>query len=318
MGGFILANSDQSVHTRFSGSEVNNAQFRVGTVVDCNIPAYTVDVQLHGHENVFNVPILNTQGATLANDTQWLVKLRGAQVALIMIGSQYYVLGTLNLPGIAVDSTTTTPIVDSTTAIGDQQYIDGSVKNYQNYRAVDFCDSDKVIKTSNGTTLALLNSGLATLKASPMAQFILGRYKDFFKLIARVGSFYSDFGEVHVTHTPEGRVGIHTKGGASFSEETHPSKEKWTVQTWVGDCPEYISSRFFIKVNNVALSQEVTLMFSINGDLSVAATHDHNITIGNDETTTIGGKQTTSAGGAITITSGSEVSIHAPVIKLNC
>ena len=319
MGGFILGtNSEQTIHTRYSGNERQGSTFRMGTVVDCNVSAYTADVQLHGHEIIPGVPILNTQGSSLANDAQWLVKLRGSQVALIRMGAQYYILGALPLQAVIPDTEAAAPVTDNAVVSGDPQYTSNSFKTYQNRRPVDYHDSDKVLQTTSGTKLALLNEGVAILKASPMAQFILGKYKDFFKLIARVGSFYSDFGEVDVTHTKDGKVGVHVKGGALYKDETHPDVAKWTIQTWLGNYPENGDARLFVQVNDVDLSQKVTMMFDIKGNLVVEATHDHNVTIGNDETIEISGKQDIHVIKEIQITSDKLLRLNAPIMQFNC
>ena len=306
--------------TRYSGSENNHSPFRIGLVMDCNTAAYTVDIKMAGFEVLHGVPIIGMQGATMALDTQWLTKLRGSQVVLIQVGPQYYVLGTVTLPNTTTDLSYAQPVAVDGVNLGgaDDNYTGGVYRNFQNQRATDFFDSDKIIGTSSGTTLALLNEGMAILKASPMAQFILGRFKDFFKLIARVGNFYSDFGEVNVTHTTDGRVGINTKGGASFSDETHPSRAKWTVQTWLGDYPNESDSRLFVKVNDPSDSSFVTMMFDITGNLTLETTNDNIRDIGRHEEVRIEGHQDTYAKKEIYIKSDVLVKVDAPMIKLNC
>ena len=330
---------EKTTITRYSGKENNHSTFRVGVVYACNISSYTVDVKLPGEEDLQGVPMLNSQGASYENSIQWLHKLRGAHVVIIRIGQKPYVMGTLPLQDHVLDEDSkrnSQPVSIFGSDVGgeDPNYKKEVYLNHRNNRATDFNDADKVLQTSSGTGLSLLDEGLAILKASPMSQFILGRFKDFFRLIARVGSYYSDFGEVNFTHNTEGRVGIYVKGGAKFKEETNPiTGAGATVQNWFGDCPGDEDARYHLVVNSVDNSQSTTIRLGLDGNMASTATNSisesakknignsagKNISLGAGKNLSASAKKnlSASAGKEITISAGKNVTITGSKVFLN-
>lgn len=356
VGLFMSENTKFS--SRLGGKLPPIEQVRIGTVVECNTASFTVDVMIAGSEFYPSVPICSLYGGWQARDITKLNKLRGAKVILLYIDIQYYVIGTVPVETKDVEKNVVNPLLDSdfggSTALTYEKTIH---RNYQGGRSNDIFDGDKVLATGEDTLLGLFQGGIALLKASPLAQIILGKYKDFIRMVGRRFQIYSDFGEMYLEHTNAGRVRASLHGGADLATESHPTVAKWTVQAWVGDDPANPDNRLHIRVNDVENSNFVTLEFDINGDMFLETSNDRNakhghdekidvindrkITVGNDltrsvtnnETNTVGNdysqsvsnnstcssgnNKTEDVGNTLTITAGTAVIINAPSVSIN-
>ena len=307
---------------------------RVGTVYACNPATFTVDVQLGPSETQIGVPILNTYGGPFARDMSWLQHLLGARVVLMLVASQYYVLGTLASQVFDTDASEAAEILlPGYGGTEESTYGAHENRNFHAQRPQDFFPGDKILRSTSGALLGLLSEGSVVLKASALSQIIMGRFKDFCRIIARKFELFTDFGEVTSAQTEEGRVGIQVKGGADFLTETHPTQGKWTVQVWLGDDPENPENRLKVKVNNPDDSEHVTMEMDTEGNMTVDTTNDYTATHGGDRTTTIKGDDTTTTNGnmketvkgkgtlsvskVLTIKSSTKVVVKAPQILLN-
>lgn len=228
---------------------------------------------------------MGTQGPSHGRDVVWLQNLRGSTVLLILVYHQYYLLNTVPNLSLGFTDSEAIPLLEEAPGHGGANkdtYIQAAERTYQGGRPVDFYPQDKVLATSTGVLLGLFNEGVVKLKASPLCQIILGRYKDFIRLVSRRVQAFTDFGEIETVHTPEGKVGLHIRGGADFAGETHPSVAEWTVQAWLGHDPLDPDSRLHLLVNNIAKDQYVTMTFDQNGHLLAQATQDITLVAGRD------------------------------------
>ncbi|MCB5270522.1 MAG: hypothetical protein LHW56_01605 [Candidatus Cloacimonetes bacterium] len=256
--------------------------FEVGIVVDCNPQAYTVDIKMEGLRLLTGVPLLDVYGAPHSRDVSWLRDLRGARVLVGKIGGTPIVFGTLPVEGVGGSTEEVPPLAEAGYGGSEAHtYLRSSEKHYSGGRPVDMFPQDKVLRTSSGVLLNLLNEGLAVLKASPLCQIVLGRFRDFVRVVARRFQLYTDFGEVETTHEA-GRVGLSFRGGADFAAETHPEVAEWTVRAWLGHDPSDVDARLHLLVNNVAQDQYVDLVFDQNGNIKLQATHDATMQVGNN------------------------------------
>lgn len=256
--------------------------FSVGTVLDCNPQAYTVDVKLDGLRQFTGVPLLDVYGSPHSRDVTWLRDLRGARVLLGQVNGTHFVFGTLPVETRQTSTEEVSPLVEGGYGGSEQQtYGRSSEKHYNSGRPVDMYPQDKVLRTSSGTLLGLFNEGLAVLKASPLCQIVLGRFRDFVRIVARRFQLFTDFGEIETVHEG-GRVGLHLRGGAEFATEAHPEVAEWTVRAWVGHDPSDPEARLHILVNNVAKDQFVDVVFDQNGNIKAQASKDATLKIGNN------------------------------------
>lgn len=296
---------------------------RTGLVTECSTASYTADVKLVNEEMLCGIPILGSQGAPHARDTSWLLSLRGSYVALLRVGTSYVILG--SVPNITTVAGTDQVNPALEPGYGGEEvdtYGKEVYRNAREGRPKDFLQGDKILRTSGGALLGLFREGAVTLQASPLCKILMGRFKDFFRIVSRRIQVFSDFGEMRIEQTSSGRVSASLHGGADYKEETHPTVTKWTVQAWVGDDPANSDNRLHIRINDVDNAEFVTLKMDIKGDMYLEtsktrnATHgkDENIevkenrtlTIGQSQTESIGEDLTTDIGGSRTETVGSE------------
>lgn len=289
---------------KFTGPSTLLPKFLFGTVIDTNPAAFTVDAIIDGVGVLQGIPILNMHGSGFNRDVTISQNYRAAHVMIANFGADSYVIGTLpqrNEDGKDLNS-------DYSISMGEPGYgggnkdtyqggqdpnstgVKGVLKNYQNGRPMDTIPGDKIIQTDNGTGLGLFREGIAKLKAAPLSQFLLFKYRGLARLVSRSFQFYSDFGEVEVKQTSGGKVGARIAGGGDFVSETHPATSAWTIQVWAGsfdpdiegtendvEPPSYTThpvqnltnadSRLYIRVNNAANSEFSTIMLDTNGNI---------------------------------------------------
>ena len=257
----------------------------IGTVIDINPKTFTADVVLKGGRSMQGVAFVGLYGSPFGQDLTWLQNLRGAVVKLTKIDGEYFIIHTL--PTELVDSTKEHQYSIPATQAGvggddNLTYKKGTFADYSGNRNTAFLPSDK--------------EGVVRLRAGALAQLLLGRYKDFARLVTRVYQFFSDFGEMNSTHDA-GRVGLHIKGGADFKEETHPNMKKWTVQVWYGDFPDDPNARLHIRVNDADNTEYVTLQYGIDGCQVLDMSQDDTQTVGNDRDHVIVNDESVTVGG---------------------
>jgi len=343
-------NENKTYSSNLAGQQAHLQQFRLGTVVEYNPASLTIDVLLSGGDSLAGIPLLNSYGSWHSRDITQTQKLRGAAVLLIFLNGHYFFINTLPSQVESTNKEVVNPILDNKFGGSNSlTYSKGIHNNYQGGRATDLFDGDKVLSTGEDVTLGLFQGGIALLKASPLAQIVLGKYKDFIRMIGRRFQIYSDFGEMHLEHTATGRVRASLHGGANLATETHPMVTKWTVQSWLGDDPANPDNRLHIRVNDVENAKFVTLEMDINGDMfletsndrnakhgnneKIDVTNDRDITVGNNQSnstgvdsyvdvgnnreTMIGTNDTLDVGTTLTITAGTSVIINAPSVSIN-
>ena len=285
------------------GASDNKPFIKVGYVEAVNPNTFTVDARIDRSETCEGCPVLNVVGRSLGTDLVWLQSLRGSYVVLINILGLYHVLSTLPGNLNTRDDLSAATVGLSDGSIDPTGYEQSSVRDFNQNRPNDFLSDDKIIRTEDGTELSLFRGGVVKLKASPLAQLILGKIKDFARLVARKFEIFCDFGEINSYQTSEGRTTLHIKGGAEYAEETHPSvstsvtdtginKSNWTVQAWLGDYPGNKDARFVLQTNNAnadASSFEYTFQSAdINGQIFIETTKDFSTTVGENRNIAIG------------------------------
>lgn len=266
-----------------------SVDFAVGLVVDCNPAGFTVDVQLETGAMLTSVPIMNSYGSATGTDVTWLNNYRGATVVLVKIGGQFYVFGTMPMQHnpyydtatkekINTESPPVTPVLDSALSQdvhqfgygGDeiQTYQKAAGRDWHSGRPMDFMQGDKVLSNDVGSSVGIFKEGVIRIKASPLAQIILGKYKDFCRVVARTFQGYFDFGEINIFSDDKGNTGLQILGGASFATEAQPNKVlgEWPIHVFMGsysadattdlnadneyEPPEAPTSRVYIRVTN--------------------------------------------------------------------
>jgi hypothetical protein len=280
--------------------ETGDIEVEIGTVIDVNPATFSADVALEGGRSLQGVGFIGVYGSPFGQDITWIHNLRGAVVKLALIGREYFIIHTL--PGEIAEKddihSSTIPVTEAETGGADElTYKDIGFSDYSGNRNTSFLQADKVLRADADTEVSVWKAGIVRLKAGPLAQFILNKYKAFARLVSRTYQFFSDFGEVASTHDSSGRVGLHIKGGADFTNETHPSSEKWTIQVWYGNYPGDPDARLHIKVNDADETNSVELQYDINGNQTLDVSNDDTQTIGNDKDHTIVGDETITVGG---------------------
>jgi len=301
------------VNSRFKSAYTLEQQpdFRVGLVTDFNTTTFTADVKLGTMEFLTSVPILGMYGTSHGSDTVWLNNFRGATVVLILLNNQYYILSTV--PQM-VRETLTTSTSGATVPTEDSKALSdlrrkGTYRNFNPNRPSDILAGDKILRAESGAEIAALQGGVARMKASSMAQFILGKFKDFGRLITRRFQMFTDFGEVDFFHTDDGKVGLNIKGGASFADETHPSKGKWTVLLSIGHCESDENHRLYVETLNAEGESQVVCSLSADGKAVVTSKGDIEITSDKNLTVKVKGNAKVSASGTMDL-KGSSINLN--------
>jgi hypothetical protein len=258
-------------------------QFRTGVVTAFYPATFTADVRMEGVESKSEVPILGMYGSSMGSDLVWLQNLRGSIVLMVLIDGEYHILTTVpqqvpyapeEPPAVAQPVTFPSPESKVTAAANTTTH---TSRSFNRNRPTDLLPGDKLIRAEDGAELGLFRGGITRLKASPMAQFILGKYRDLAMLIARRFKIHTDFGEVEFFHREGGKVGLEMKGGADYATETQPNKQNWSVLVTAGSNADDSKSRLFIEVRDSGGSSKVTLNMKNDGDLDVWAKKDMNL-----------------------------------------
>jgi hypothetical protein len=236
----------------------------------------------------------------MGTDLVWIHDLRGALVVLVYINSSYYILSTAPeqvLETQSVAQSKTGPSFEMSDLVKDaksERALGG--RNYNPNRPQDLMSGDKVLRASDGAEMGVFKGGIAKLKASAAAQFILCKYRDLARLIARRIKIFSDFGEVEFFHRESGKVGMEIRGGGDLTNETHPSKGIWTALVTFGYREEDPDSRIFIETRDSGGQSKATVCLKMTGELDVWADSAVNIKTDGDAVVQAANKVNVKAG----------------------
>lgn len=322
----------------------NSDLFSLGDVVDFNPVTYSADVILDDGRHLSGIPVSGLMGSDFSQDVTWLSDLVGCKVWVLQAQNQKCIIGTQ--PSRLKKTRDAVGASHGDASITDkarEMHRASGFHNYNPNRPTDVLPGDKVIRADGGTEMSLTQGGIARLKASPLAQFILSRYRSLGRLITRRFQFFSDFGEVETFHSADGRVGFSVKGGAVYTSETNPENPDWTVHVRLGDARGDSSdnSRLFIKTTAPGGENEITFCMDTEGDavlnakknvrvitgentevlaekdISLKAEGDVVVTVGGDASISTDGDASVSAGGDATMSASGIATITASKINLN-
>lgn len=284
----------------------NSETLALGIVVDFNPVTYSADVLMDDGNLLVGLPILGLAGSDFTDDLTWLSNLAGCRVWVLQAAKKRCILGTYpdRVKSTASAVSTSQGDADVVEQTSDMHQANGFC-NFNSNRPTDLLPGDKALRADGGAEVALSQGGLAWLKASSLAQFILSKYKSLARLIVRRFQIFSDFGEVELFHSEDGRVGLSVKGGAVYDDETHPDVADWTVQLFLGDASVSgegsEETRLFVKTNAPGGGSDITISFDTEGTISINAAKDLNIT----------------TSGTVNLESSDEVNITSSTINLN-
>lgn len=273
-----------------SYNNYESEMFTTGLVIAVHPSTHTCDVRLTTGGYLYSVPMLNSTGGVISNDVASMANLRGAVVVLMQVVNTWYILATV--PTYVSTATDLTETLTGTETGGNNSntYGNGSTNSndFSAGRTTEYLPGDKVISTDGGSALVLGEEGLAILKASPLAQLILGAYKDFGRLIAREFEMYTDFGTMRFTGGgPTGRTSFVLQGGATYCDESGTDEPIYTVTIYAGDVPGDPDARYALYVESADRSQSVRIVADAKGTISLDTTTNLDAHIGNDATTVV-------------------------------
>lgn len=256
--------------------------FLSGIVINIDPATNACDILRTEGGVIYNVAIANTIGGPFTNDSSLLQNLRGSVVYYAYIENIPYVLGTLPQP-IKIESGISTGSAKATVG-GDSPGTYGYTANsdYTHGRSVEASPNDKVISTDGGASLHLLNEGGVILKASSLAQLILGAGMDFARLVAREFQIFTDFGEMCFHHGSSGRTGLTIKGGASYGEEAASDGGINTVFMQLGDTESMPDARFGVRVTSTDGVNFGAVVIGKDGKVRITSSLDTHINVGNE------------------------------------
>lgn len=284
--------------------------FSVATVLAVHPASYTCDVRkLHSGTDLLRVPVLGSTGGVFSNGMSWMHDLRGAVVVLIEVMGRPYVLSTLpvqvspNISTVDRKSTSDVPenknynsevsLTNTGSGAENSQSYGGDAGGYAGGRQTGFLPGDRVITADGGAQLGLFSGGLAMLKASPLAQVILGALQDFVRVVARKFELITDFGTLTFTDGSSGRSGMAIEGGASTAKENKPGETTPTVRFYLGDVPQAPDKRMVLEARSTDESQYGVLAYGVDGNMVQATSGNYLLTAGkNRDVRVFGGNYT--------------------------
>ena len=261
-----------------------------GTVIAVHPESCSCDVVMTAGGVIYNVGVMNSMGGPFSTDVNPIPNLKGAAVALINLLNQWYILGTI--PVHAAPPVQVSPSVSNTGTSTDNENTYGKSDvpertSYANGRTTSVLPGDKLISADGGSELLLGAEGLAVLKASPLAQLILGGFKDFVKLVAREFTLNTDFGVMKFSGGGSGTTGLSIMGGANFCDESGTNNPVYTVKMFMGEVPGDPLARFALYVYNTDRSEYVYIVVDNIGNISIETSKDEEKLIGRDKITEI-------------------------------
>lgn len=263
--------------------------FKTATVITANPATLTCDILKTTGGMLYGVPVLNTVGGIQSTDGAWIGNLRGAVIYYTYLDGQPYIMGTV--PVAARPAVPTTTSTTGTGTGGDNPLTYGATRqdSYTSGRSASYMPGDKVFSADGGAELALLSEGGVVLKASPMAQIILGALMDFVKIVARELIISTDFGDITFSHGSSGRTGMSIVGGAKYGDEAQPGSGTPTAHFYLGDTPDAPDSRFGVRVNSVDGGDYGAIVMGTDGKLVLATSQDALLSVGkNNEVRVLG------------------------------
>lgn len=275
-----------------------------GTVIAVHPSTQTCDVLLDMGGFRANVPVLGVIGGPQSGDMAWCGNLRGAHVVLVPVHNRLHILATLPTQAVPKETVALSPSDTGTGGDNATTYGRPRFTDFGGARTGGFLPGDKVYRADGGAELLLGVEGLATLKASPLAQFILGSLGDFARLVAREISLFTDFGEITFSHGGSGRTGMTLRGGAEYGAEAAPGAGAWTVRLWLGDVPDRPDKRLLLRISSSDDAEWVTCLMGADGKLDVSTSRDCTRTVGRDEIETVSGRRDTTVTGKETLRCG--------------
>ena len=268
---------------QYLGMIIAPPEYAIGTVYRVDPVAGTCDVDLLNDRGYLpDTPILGTASSDLTNDVETpFGSLLRATVLLMKICAKWYVLTTIPkvtaVPsGLSVSVTNTGTGGDNLTTYarsqseqetsGDSQG-NSSARVFTKGRSVDTISGDKRLAADGGAELLLGKEGLVVLKASTLAQIILGAYKDFARIVAREFELFTDFGTIRFTGGgDEGTPGMAIMGGGHFADEASTIEPSYPVHIFIGDVPWDANGRYAMRVDSPDGSQHMSVEMDTKGN----------------------------------------------------
>lgn len=218
-----------------NGRPIGSDNFEyIGTIVSVNPISLIVNVMTEQGTIDHDILILNQGTAAFERSQTWIQSLRGKKAVVKSIGGVKFLIGTLP-SNISTSDTTEDfiPFAEKETA-GDAEstYKAGLINNI-NIARKDYLDGDKVLSTSDNTSLGLFKGGLSNWKVSNLTQIILHKLKGLIRMVTRNFELFTDFGSITVLNT-EDKTTLKIEGGASFKDETMPGVDKYSVTLEMG------------------------------------------------------------------------------------
>lgn len=255
---------------------------KTATVVKVNAANVTCDLLCPDGKVLYSVPIANTSGGMFSNEASLDKNYRGAVVYYAFFDGQPYILGTLPQP---VQPKTDTSLNTSNTETGasnKQTYGATGGATFSGGRQSDITPNDKVLSADGGASITLMSEGGVVLKASPMAQLIMGAGMDFLRMVARELQIFTDFGELVFSHGSSGRTGLTIKGGAVYSDEAQSGPGVNTVFMHLGETEGNPNSRFGVRVTDTEAGNYGAFCMEKDGKVMSACSSDYHTSVGGE------------------------------------
>ncbi len=256
--------------TQYLGMQIPQPEFAIGTISRNDPVKGTCDVALSDERGIlYDVPILGTESCNGSTSVSLSSSLEKNSVVLLMrICYEWYVACTI--PIVINDGAGTATSCTSTNTGGDNSVTYGkssSSSSYMTGRNVDVLSGDKRLVANGGSELLLGKEGLIVLKASALAQLILGAYKNFARIVAREFELFTDFGTVRFTGGgKDGVTGMAIMGGGNFADEASTIEPAYPVHMYIGDVPWDANGRFAMQVDSPDGAQHIRREIDVNGN----------------------------------------------------
>lgn len=251
--------------------KIPDPEYYIGSIFRLDPTKGTCDIALLNNQGrIYDVPILGTESTGLSGSVSLASSLEEQSTVLLMrICHKWYVLCTIPVenngqPGTAVSSTNTGTGGDNATTYGRNA---GSGPTYMAGRSVDSLSGDKRLVADGGSTLLLGKEGLVVLKASDLAQIVMGAYKNFVRIMSREFELFTDFGTIRFTGGgKEGVTGMAIMGGGNFADESSTIEPAYPVHMYMGEVPWDVNGRFAMQVDSPKGDQHIRTEIDINGN----------------------------------------------------
>lgn len=248
-----------------------NVHNYIGVVTSVNPVNYTVEVITEQGVIDNNIFILNQANSAIERSQEWLQSFRGKKVIVSKVSNLKYVLGTLPTNITTSDTTVDSiPFIAEGTGGDTEATYKAGVINNINISRKDYLDGDKVLSTSDNTSLGLFKGGLSNWKVSNLTQIILHKMKALIRMVTRNFELFTDFGKITINNS-EGKTSLKIDGGASFKDETMPGVDKYSLSVEMGNIESDEKQRLKITIkdpNND--SSKVDVGIGIDGIIQIS------------------------------------------------